>query len=240
MKNKLSILAVLIVFSTVAFAQSEGKNITKVNISSFALKGFGLQYERQISKKWTAALAYSNIPESGIAFQSTIEKLVDDPNVQVGSFRLGNSVFTPELRFYVGKKGAFHGFYLAPYARISNYTVSGPVNYSATTTQQKTVIFNGKFNSTTGGLMLGSQFKLSNLFYLDWWIIGASVGGGNGNLAANTPLTPIEQQNLKQVLDAIDIPLIKTESTVNNNGAIITTKGSAGVRGLGLNLGVRF
>ncbi len=50
-----------------ALAQ-QAKNEFKVNLSSFVTKGFGVQYERQIGKKFTVALGYSMIPEGKIAF----------------------------------------------------------------------------------------------------------------------------------------------------------------------------
>ena len=104
--------------SPVFSQQTEGKNIAKINVSAFVFKGFHLQYERQLSHKVTVALGYGIIPVSSIPFKSYIKKQVYIPNVDIGQYRSGTSVITPEVRYYFGKKGAFHGFYLAPYARI--------------------------------------------------------------------------------------------------------------------------
>ncbi|MCY7420346.1 MAG: DUF3575 domain-containing protein [Chitinophagaceae bacterium] len=223
------------------FARAQqGKNEFKVNLSSFVTKGFGLQYERQIGKKFTIALGYSMIPEGKIAFQSVIEDLVDDPDIKVGDFRLGTSIITPELRWYVGKKGAFHGFYLAPYGRFSTYTLQIPVSFNSAI-DKRTALFDGKLKNSLGGLMLGSNFKLGKRLTLDWWILGAGIGSASGSLIAATPLNALEQKNLKDELDSIDVPFTTIESTVNSNGAIVKTTGSmAGIRGLGLNLGIRF
>jgi hypothetical protein len=38
---------------------------------------------------------------------------------------LGNTAITPEVRFYVGKKGHGRGFYLAPFYRNATYKGSG-------------------------------------------------------------------------------------------------------------------
>src|SRR5690349_13364239 len=103
MKN---ILAATIIFLLpfVSTAQMEAKglinrdNMIKLNVSAFAFKGFGLQYERKLSPRFTAALSYSTIPKSSVAFQSTIRNIIDNPDVEVGNFRLGTSVFTPEVR----------------------------------------------------------------------------------------------------------------------------------------------
>ena len=222
-----------------ALAQ-QAKNEFKVNLSSFVTKGFGVQYERQIGKKFTVALGYSMIPEGKIAFQSAIENLIDNPDVKVGDFRLGTSIITPELRYYVGKKGAFHGFYLAPHGRFSTYTMQVPVSFNATI-DKRTALFDGKITNSLVGLMLGSNFKLSKRLTLDWWILGAGIGSASGNLVAAIALNPLEQKNLKDELDSIDVPFTTTENTVNSNGATVKTTGSmAGIRGLGFNLGIRF
>lgn len=235
-----SIVACAIIALPYVGAAQQSKNEFKVNLSSFVTKGFGVQYERQIAKKFTIALGYSMIPEGTIAFQSVIEDLIDDPNVKVGDFRLGTSIITPEIRYYVGKKGAFHGFYMAPYGRFSTYTLQAPVSFDATV-DKRTALFNGKLTNSLVGLMLGSNFTLSKRLTLDWWILGAGIGSASGNLVAAIALNPLEQQNLRDELDSIEIPFTTIKSTVNSNGATVTTTGSmAGIRGLGINLGIRF
>lgn len=221
--------------------KTEGKNVGKVNLSAFVLKGIGLQYERQVGKKITVALAYSNIPTTTLPFQSYIKNQINAPSVNISQFKLGTLVFTPEARFYLGKKGAFEGFYLAPYARISNYKLNGPVNFTVGQEATRSALFSGKLTSFTGGLMAGSSFSLSKIIYLDWWIAGASIGAGKGNFSAKIDLTAEEQESLKNVLDKVNIPFTSIENTVNSDGARVTTKGKlVGLRGLGINLGIRF
>ena len=89
--------------------------------------------------------------------------------------------------------------------------------------------------------MIGSSWQLSSRLYLDWWILGASYGGANGDLVAATTLSEYEQRSLKEELDGIEIISTEIKSEVNSNGATVTTNGSmAGVRGLGINFGIRF
>jgi len=228
------------VFSRGLSQSTEGKNMGKVNLSAFTLKGFNVQFERQLGPRITAALGYSNIPSSTLPYKSSIENVIDDPDVKVNDFRLGTSIFTPEVRYYFGKEGAFHGFYLAPYARIGTYKVQGPIGYSSDNTTRN-ALFSGKINTFTGGLMIGSSWQLSGKLYLDWWIAGAGFGGANGDLVATTSLDADEQASLKSELDDLDIPFTTIESEVNSNGATVTTTGNmAGVRGFGINLGIRF
>lgn len=221
-------------------AQTGGNNQVKVNLSSFFLKGANIQYERAIAKRITVALGYSAIPKSDLAFKSVIENMIDNPDIKVGQFKLGTSIITPELRYYLGKEGAFHGLYFAPYVRLGNYQLEGPVSYTTSTGAMRTAVFDGKLTALTGGLMAGSSWRLSNKLYLDWWIIGASYGGADGDLIAATPLNSDEQEALRQELNNIEILGTTISSQVDANGARVQTKGSmVGFRGLGINLGLR-
>ncbi|HSU51704.1 MAG TPA: DUF3575 domain-containing protein [Segetibacter sp.] len=234
-------LLALVVYFPLHAQSPEGKNMIKLNLSAFVGKGINAQYERQISHRFTVALGYSHIPTSSVSFKSFIEKQIDDPHVKIGNFRLGTSIFTPEVRYYFGKEGAFHGFYLAPYARFGHYNLEGPFTYTTSTGASRDVFFTGTLDAVTGGLMLGSSFKLYKRLYLDWWIIGGSIGGANGNFTSPTQLSDVEQRALKNQLDALDVTFTTIKSEVNSSGAIINTTGTmVGVRGLGLNLGIRF
>lgn len=233
---------ITLLFSLPALAQTmEGKNLVKFNLSSLAFKGFNLQYERQVSQKVTVALSYGMIPFSSIPYKSYIKKQIYIPDVNIGDYNLGTSIFTPEVRYYFGKKGAFHGFYLAPYARMSSYKIEGPIVYSSTTGTKDNAVFTGKLKSITGGIMAGSSWQLSDRFYLDWWIIGGSFGGESGKFTAPVQLAADDQSLLKRKLESISLSGITIESEVNSTGAIISTSGNMiGLRGLGLNFGIRF
>ena len=224
-----------------ALEKQDGENMAKINISAFILKGFGVQYERKIGQRTTLALGYSAIPTSTVAFKSFYDKQIDNARVNIEDFKIGTSIFTPELKYYFGNKGAFHGFYLSTYVRISHYNIEGPVKYNSSTNVERTAIFSGSINSISGGLLLGSNFKIGKKLYLDWWIIGGSLGKASGNVSANTPLNQDEQNGLKDALNNTDIPLTSIQSEVNANGATVTSKGSVvGLRGLGINFGIRF
>ncbi len=218
-----------------------GDNIVKINVSAFVLKGFGIQYERKVGKRTTVALGFSAIPTSTVAFKNFYDKQIDNARVNIEDFKIGTTIFTPELKYYFGSKGAFHGFYMAPYVRISHYNIEGPVKYNSSTNVERTAFFSGSINSISGGILLGSNFKIGKKLYLDWWIIGGSLGKASGNVNAKTPLNQDEQNGLKDALNNTDIPLTNIESVVDANGATVTSKGSVvGLRGLGLNFGIRF
>ena len=214
------------------------KNVIKVNLGSLSVKNIALQFERAIGKKTSIALGVRFQPYGTIPLKATIENAVDDPDVQVGNIKIGNFALTPEFRLYLGK-AALKGFYIAPYARYASYKMQTPFNYTSGTTT-KTALFIGKISSFSGGLLLGSQFRISNSVVLDWWILGGHYGNSNGSLTVVTPLTTTEQDDIRATLADIDIPLFKIDYNINANGGTITSKGAwAGFRGFGINLGIR-
>jgi hypothetical protein len=90
-------------------------------------------------------------------------------------------------------------------------------------------------------VLFGSQFKLTDNLVLDWYIIGAHIGGSSGELNFTASLTPAEQQDIRNTLDEANIPFIDIEHDINANGGRITSKGAwAGFRGFTVNLGWRF
>lgn len=240
-KQKTAVFIALL-FSLHALSQTpESKNLVKLNLSAFVFKGFNVQYERQVSTKVTVALGYEIVPESAIPFRSYIKKQVYIQDVNVSDFRLGASVFTPEVRYYFSQKGAFHGFYLAPYARIGSYKIKGPILYSDASGLKKSSEFAGKMHTITGGLMAGYNWQLSSKFYLDLWIAGGSFGGENGTFTTNAQLPASDQESLRRKLESISLRGTTLTSEVNNSGAVVKTSGNiAGVRGLGVNIGIRF
>lgn len=217
------------------------KNVIKVNLPALALKNITLQYERAIAKKITVAGTIRYMPTGSIPLKSTFIKLADDPDTerQINNLNVGNKAFMPEVRFYLGKKGAFRGFYLGPFASIASYEADLLFEYDDNGTTE-TIPMSGKISTFTGGLMIGAQFKLSKKVYLDWWILGPNYGNSNGKISGQKTLDASDQQSLSDELDALDIPLTEFTYTVNGNGATINFKGPwAGLRA-GLCLGIRF
>lgn len=225
-------------------AWSANPNLVKMNVAALVTKSFSFQYERAVSKRISVALGYRFMPQSGVPLKSSFLDLVDDQQTKttIDNFKTSNFAITPEVRFYVGK-GVFRGFYLAPYARYAKYKAEGPFEFEITQLNTtETMYFKGDVNTFTGGLMLGAQWKLSKLVYLDWWIVGASYGHSKGNLVGKRTLNAFEQEELRNQLNDFtdDLPILKATSTVDGNGATIDFKGPwAGLRA-GLNVGFRF
>lgn len=230
-------------------AQSEtpadGKDIIKMNVGALLLKSYSFQYERAVGEKISVAIGYRNMPKSNIPFKKTLVDAVDDDQTAntINTFKTSNFAITPEVRFYLGKKGVFQGFYVAPFVQFAKYNGEGPFDYDIpqlNTTES--MFFKGSVNTVSGGVMIGAQWKLSRKFYFDWWIAGPSYGHASGDLTAQKTLNVLEQAELrKQIANFVDdLPIIKATSTVDGNGANINIKGPwAGLRA-GLSIGYNF
>ncbi len=248
MKKRSALLFFLLTCSTVSLlAQDEAadpapaKNMVKLNLPALALKNITLQYERAVAKKVTVAGTFRMMPKGSIPLKSTFIKLADDPDTerQINNLEVGNFAFMPEVRYYFSKKGAFRGFYLGLFANIASYSATVPIEYDNNGTTE-TIPMSGKLTGITGGLMIGAQFKLSNRIYLDWWILGPNYGSSKGSLSGQKIMDAQEQQDLRDELAALDIPLTKFTYNVNSTGATMDFKGPwAGLRS-GICIGFRF
>lgn len=247
--KKIMILFILIPFFSNAQLGllTGGKNIIKTNLSGLALNNYSLTYERSFLKKMSLSVGVRYMPKSQLPLKSYIEKMIDDPNVKVNDFQVGNFAITPEVRFYLSA-GKLKGFYIAPYARYATFDVSIPITYNNPNyTTKPTVLFNGTISSISAGILLGSQFNIAKKLVLDVYIIGGHYGSSSGtihgvdiNPAMNTPQ---EKQALQDQLDQFkEVGPFRFDGKVTSSTtAEITSTGPwAGIRGLGLNLGIRF
>ena len=220
---------------------TEKINILKVNVPALFLKNISLQYERKLGRKNSLAVAVRYRLKSTMPFQSTVEKLIDQPAVRVDLFKMGNFGITPEYRFYFGKKAAPQGFYIGPFISYNHYNADIPINYMNDT---KTGVFTGGINTFTAGLQIGAQWKLSEKIYLDWWIVGPNYGISKGDFICNTPLNDVEQISMDfelfRLMEGTDPKIIDSYKVTANGASFVVDGPWAGIRAMGINIGYRF
>ncbi len=219
-----------------------GSNIVKWNLSSLALNNYHFTYERHIFKSLSISVSYRTMPYGNVPYQKEFQDLINSNELNFSRFQMGNSAITIEPRIYLSLK-KMKGFYLAPYLRIATFDINAPIKYSSNGTIpiSKDADFSGKIKSTSGGLLIGYQFQLLKKLVLDFQIVGAHFGNSTGNLNFVAPLSPFEQQSLRDNLKSINTDPFTFTSNVTANGAQISTDGPwAGIRGLNLGLGFRF
>jgi hypothetical protein len=222
-------------------------NLIKINLPALLFKSYSLQYERILNRKFSVAIQYRIMPETGIPFKSNVLKLVDneDPETKktIEDFKISNYAITPEVRIYLSKKGFGQGFYIAPFYRYASFT-SNSLNifFTDENNAEQSVQMSGKITSNTFGLAIGAQHLYGKHIVLDWSLFGPHYGSAKGSFIG-TPshsLSAAEQKDLHDQLDGIDIPLTTKTVNVSPNNASLNLDGPwAGMR-FTIGLGVRF
>nr|WP_068892752.1 DUF3575 domain-containing protein [Pedobacter panaciterrae] len=243
----LSVLAISTVHAQGSnYDDSDEKNLVKWNVGALLLKNFSFQYERALTQKISGAIGIRFSPKAKVPFSSALKNAIDDEETwgSIKNFKTGNFAITPEVRFYLGKD-VFRGFYVAPFIRFANYTAAVPYSFDVEdgegNSRTEVIQLDGKVNSFTGGVLFGAQWKVAKRFAIDWWILGPNYGTSNGNIAGNKALNQQEQDALRETLmDLEDLPIVKTKSSVDANGARVDFNGPwAGLRA-GISIGFRF
>lgn len=220
--------------------QKMDKNLVKINLIGFSING---QYERILSKRFSIALSYKFLPYSKLIFRNAIPVSDQQARESLDELKLSNAALTPEVRFYVGKKGYGRGFYLAPFYRNAKFSGKGiGIDFTLDNGQNATFNMQGSIKSSTFGLLLGAQWKIGKNFWLDWQILGPHYGKASGNITgiSTASLSATEQNSLANALRDIDIPFTNETVTVKANQATLGLTGPwAGLR-TGISLGFDF
>lgn len=221
------------------------QNVVKLSFTSFAFRNLHLQYERVINKKISVALSFSRIFEGGVPLVGSVESTINDAESfeQIKDISLSYYSITPEVRFYLGKKGFGKGFYLAPFYRNSKLTLDGvSFEYDNDAGGTSTIKANGSINGNTVGLLIGSQFNLGKSVVLDWWIVGPHYGSGSGSLNGRNsqPFSSDERNALQEELNNLDLPLVDETTEVTNQDIKVLFSGPWGGVRAGLSVGYRF
>jgi len=225
------------------------KNFIKVNLTSIILKNYSIQYERVLNKTISVSLSFRDMPTTTLPFKNQILKQMGSDNTDaqdiVENLTLGNYAITPELRFYLGKKGYGRGFYIAPFYRYAKYNAGNVVvNYDTDQTppQQRSIDLSGNITAHTGGIMFGAQWSLGKHLCLDWWILGPHYGVSSGGMngVPSQQLTTQEQSDIRQNLEDLNIPMVKQTVEVSANKVAMVFDGPwAGIRA-GISIGFKF
>lgn len=249
----LFLFALLFAWST-GFAQTEeladnehtfNPNIVKINLAAIPIGNFSFQYERAVAKKISAAIGIRFMPKGNLPLKSIIKDVIDDDESwrHFENIKTSNFAITPEIRFYMGKS-VFRGFYIAPFARIANYTVETPFEFEydhpIEGPKEEIIPLDGKISTFTGGLMFGAQWKLPKSLYLDWWILGPHYGSSNGDIKGSKNLSIEEQAGMREGLSDLDDISFVNGYEVDSSGAMVDIKGPWGGVRAGVALGFRF
>lgn len=251
------VMVQLSVLAQTSFSRGDNPNMAKFNVLPLVGGKFAFEYERLLTGRVSVGGSISVRPRMGIPFSSTVKSYIDEEEVNrfIDEFKSSNFSFTPEVRFYLSSKGGFRGFYLAPYVKYTSYGITLPYDFDMYVQHEgeefydrtETIPISGNMRSFTGGLSLGTSFKLASNIYLDWRIIGPGYGVASGKVSGKMALNADEQTSLRDGLDELSYELedlalgIKIDHDVHSEGADIIVQRSpwAGLR-TGLSIGYRF
>ena len=252
MKKIFILFFIIITFNASSQSLIGGDNILKTNLSADAINNYNLTFEKSINHFISLSVNYKNMPLSKLPLQALAKKFIDNPAIDFDNFKIGNSTITFEGRFYLGLS-KMSGFYIGPYIRYGNYDLSVPTSYTYTPDKifpteivkpiTAVATLDGTIRTQSYGAHVGMQFQLLTKLVLDISFIGGHYGTSTGklNFMAPTDFPKPAQVELQRILDNTKANPFSLKSVVNSRGATSDTEGPwAGLRGLGIGLGLRF
>jgi len=225
-----------------------GGNVIKVNItSSLAMEHYMIQYERALNLNRSIGLGIGISSGIDLPFKNALlDEFGDDEDAKraIETTKMDKLTITPEYRFYVNKKGAPIGFYVATFIRYTKLSFTQDYSFTPSNGILHIAKVNGDLNGIGGGAMIGVQYALGKVLTLDWWIVGPFVGVQNGDIDGTcdmSDMSPEDLADLESDIEDTDIPLWTVDATVGTNTINAKISGPfVGVRAFGLCLGFRF
>ncbi|REJ85196.1 MAG: DUF3575 domain-containing protein [Bacteroidetes bacterium] len=225
-----------------------GANIIKTNLTGAAFSHYGLQYERVTGPNQSFAAGFSITPEIELPFkQSLLDAYGDnsDARTAIESMKFTKFTFTPEYRFYVSKKGAPKGFYIATFARYTNMSIQNTYEFTPNSGKKHYLELDGHFKGYGAGALFGIQYLLGNRWTIDWWIAGPFIGildSKFDGIDRDTEdiLTAQDEIDLENDIEDLDIPLWTIDAEIQNMKGTVELSGPFyGMRIMGLSIGFR-
>jgi len=222
-------------------------NFIKVNLTSLPMKNFSLQYERVFTKRISGAVSFSIMPERGIPIVDQVITLAkfDDPEAEdiIRDLLISSYTVTPEVRFYLGKKGYGTGFYLSLFYRYGHFEASNAlIPWTNDADEDITINTGGTITAHTGGFLTGYQWGLGKHMCLDLQMFGLHYGVSSGDFRGvpSSPFSAQDQADIEEEFIKIDSPLIDQKVDASSDEVKMTIDGPwAGIR-FAVSLGVKF
>lgn len=223
-------------------------NLIKFNPVPLAWGTGSITYERKVKGRLVAGATVNYRPTSGAPFKSTLQKMFEaddsegDATFEIDKLKYSNFSFAPEIKLYLGKKGAFHGFYIAAFAKIETTKIKYDYQFDELIAFEEdlNLPLTGKIKAFSGGIYFGVQWHLGKNIYLDWQIIGGNYGSATIDVYSNRNLSAEEQAELQDFAEDLKESFDKIDYEINDKG--IQLKGKMPWVGLrtGLSVAYRF
>jgi len=228
-------------------------NFIKVNLTSLPMKNFSLQYERVFTKRISGAVSFSLMPEKNMStfFADQLirgvkifaDEIDTETEESIRNLAFSSYTVTPEVRFYLGKKGYSRGYYLSLFYRYGHYEVSNiAIPFTNDLDVPITINTGGTLTSHTGGFLMGYQWALGKHMCLDWQMFGPHFGVSSSDFLGvpSSPLSAGDQSKIEDEFININSSLLKKTVDASADEVKITIDGPwAGIR-FAISLGVKF
>ena len=206
------------------------KNIIRYNLSGALLFGFDkyiiFGYERMVNPHQSFSINFGG---------AGLPKFV---SINTDSFRIQKDVknsgfnISADYRFYLAHENKYyapHGVYIGPYVSYNRFNRSNDWVFQETSSNQKIVSTETKFNIFTAGAELGYQFVFWKRLTLDMVLIGPGISGYDLNAKIKGDLTDDQRENLQEALKQLisqkfpGMNYVFADKKFNANGVINTT-----------------
>lgn len=248
----------LITFS-IAEAQSEYKNSIKFNTLGPLSQLYSAQYELALGNHLAFTNTFFYRPKKLIPIGETVDNLakkhglgitgIKFENIFMNEAKLGIKGYSPEMRFYFGKKK--NRVFASVIGQYEDFDMTVPANlavkYKGITADLKVPV-DFTFKTYSAGILIGKQFNWRRLG-IDLVVIGPHFGKAKDfyAVASNAALAQLNDEEKQYILDKIKerFGLSDTyfsRSLIDDKAEIKSIKPIPylGIRGLGLNLFYRF
>jgi hypothetical protein len=158
-----------------------------------------LSYERAMWQHISLGLGVGLKSEEGLVKLSGL----DTEFIETGDLTYSGFKIIPQVKYYLKDitDGDMTGFYFGAFLKLQRYNSDLLGTYTDSSDQQFAIDFDGKFNITSLGFMVGYKLKLSSRFNLDFLIAGPGVASHKYELTNREPLPDEFYDDLNDALN---------------------------------------
>ncbi|MGB5376691.1 DUF3575 domain-containing protein [Muriicola sp.] len=199
----------------------EVRNRVGLMVTDLINGAYLLNYERALGKHIGVALNAGYKGDKGLLSLSGL----DTDQIKIGDITYSGLKIVPEFRYYLNEKGSgmLTGFYFGAYLKFLQYNSDLGGTFINSAGESFEVLYEGKINVASGGLMVGYKLNLSKRLSIDFLIAGP--GAGNYNFKLKNIIPPPDEfydalnEALKQysIFDLLNAEFKFTDNRQNTN-----------------------
>lgn len=206
MKNILITLsAFFMVLTTWGQATNDDIRNNEIGIELLGLANADLQftYERAMGKHISLGAGLGIKMDEGLVKLSGLDtEFISTNDITYSGFKV-----IPAVKYYLNdlEASGMTGFYFGAYVKIQRYNSDLLGTYTNSSDEMFAIDFDGKFNITSLGFMVGYKLVLSNRLNLDFLIAGPGFANHNYDLKNRQPLPDEFYNDLNDALNEYSI-----------------------------------